>query len=88
LCLRAPLVLHNLLCSPMLYRVGNRQGLLAAEGVLPIGASVSLHRVDLRQKQYASFRLVNYPWSDFIKVHSPTSAHPLREKVRVVEVRG
>ncbi|CAM9721183.1 unnamed protein product [Scytosiphon promiscuus] len=88
LCLRAPLVLHNLLCSPMLYRVVNRQGLLAAEGVLPIGASVPLHRVDLRQKQYASFRLVNYPWSDFIKVHSPTSAHPLREKVRVVEVRG
>ncbi|CAN0480217.1 unnamed protein product, partial [Ectocarpus sp. 12 AP-2014] len=45
-------------------------------------------RVDLCQKQYASFLLVNYPWSDFIKVHSPTSAHPLREKVRTVEVRG
>ena len=25
LCLRAPLVLHNLLCVPMLYRVVNRQ---------------------------------------------------------------
>ncbi|CAM9862638.1 unnamed protein product [Ectocarpus sp. 12 AP-2014] len=86
--LRAPLVLHNLLCAPMLYRVVNRQGLLSAEGVLPVGASVALHRVDLCQKQYASFLLVNYPWSDFIKVHSPTSAHPLREKVRTVEVRG
>lgn len=86
--LQAPLVLHNLLCAPMLYRVVNRQGLLSAEGVLPVGASVALHRVDLCQKQYASFLLVNYPWSDFIKVHSPTSAHPLREKVRTVEVRG
>ncbi|CBN77552.1 conserved unknown protein [Ectocarpus siliculosus] len=65
--LRAPLVLHNLLCAPMLYRVVNRQGLLSAEGVLPVGASVALHRVDLCQKQYASFLLVNYPWSDFIK---------------------
>ena len=25
LCLRAPLVLHNLLCVPMLYRVADRQ---------------------------------------------------------------
>lgn len=86
--LRAPLVLHNLLCAPMLYRVVNRQGLISAEGTLPVGASVPLHRVDLCQKQYASFLLVNYPWSDFVKVHSPTSAHPLREKVREVEVRG
>ena len=86
--LRAPLVLHNLLCAPMLYRIVNRQGLISAEGVLPVGASVPLHRVDLCQKQYASFLLVNYPWSDFIKVHSPTSAHPMREKVREVEVRG
>lgn len=86
--LRAPLVLHNLLCSPMLYRVVNRQGLISAEGTLPVGASIPLHRVDLCQKQYASFLLVNYPWSDFVKVHSPTSAHPLREKVRAVEVRG
>lgn len=44
------------------------QGLVSAEGVLPVGASLPLHRVDLRQKQYASFLVANYPWSPFVKV--------------------
>ncbi|CAM9966507.1 unnamed protein product, partial [Choristocarpus tenellus] len=64
------------------------QGLVSSEGVLPVGCSLPLHRLNLCQKQYASISVVNYPWSSFVKVHSPTSAHPSHEKIRTLEMKG
>ncbi|CAM9829201.1 unnamed protein product, partial [Discosporangium mesarthrocarpum] len=88
LCLRPPLMLHNLLCTPMLYRLVNRKGLVSAEGVLPVGVSLPLRNVDLCERQYLSLCIINYPWSTFVKVHSSTSAHPSQEKIRSVEMKG
>jgi hypothetical protein len=76
LSLLPPMVLHNLLCMPLLYRVTDRLGAVAAEGVIPIGTSLPLFRLDLRKKLYLSVRVVNYGWSEFSKLHTPRCVHP------------
>ncbi|CAM9662871.1 unnamed protein product, partial [Phaeothamnion confervicola] len=68
--LRAPLALHNLLCTPLLYRLASRDGRVAAEGVLAAAVPpLPLFRVDVRCKQYVSLRVLNYGWSPWVKVH-------------------
>jgi hypothetical protein len=88
LTLLPPLVIHNLLCSPMLYRVSDRQGRIAAEGVIPIGTCLPLFRLDLRKKLYLSIRLVNYNWSTFSKLHTPRCVHPNVPKRYNLELKG
>ncbi|GMI17545.1 hypothetical protein TrLO_g14806 [Triparma laevis f. longispina] len=88
LSLLPPMVLHNLLCVPLLYRVTDRLGAVAAEGVIPIGTSLPLFRLDLRKKLYLSVRVVNYGWSEFSKLHTPRCVHPHVPKRYSVEMRG
>ncbi|GMH83022.1 hypothetical protein TrST_g613 [Triparma strigata] len=88
LSLLPPMVLHNLLCMPLLYRVTDRLGAVAAEGVIPIGTSLPLFRLDLRKKLYLSVRVVNYGWSEFSKLHTPRCVHPHVPKRYSVEMRG
>ena len=88
LTLLPPIVIHNLLCCPMLYRVSDRQGKIAAEGVIPIGSSLPLFRLDLRKKLYLSIRLLNYRWSAFSKLHTPRCVHPKVPKTCNIELEG
>jgi hypothetical protein len=35
-----------------------------------------------------SIRTINYPWSPFVRIHSPQSVHPVTERLRTAELKG
>jgi len=72
----------------MLYRLTDKKGKVAAEGVIPVGTSMPLFRLDLRRKLYISVRMVNYNWSTLEKVHTPRCFQSSIPKYSSLELKG
>lgn len=86
--LRPAFVLHNLYPTPLLYRLCDKNGYVAAEGALPVGASVPLFGACVKAKQYLTVRAANHLWSSYTRVHTPKAPYPLQERVGAMEMKS
>ena len=79
----SPLQLTSLLPQPLLYRLSDRDGLVANEGVLTPGQALDLHKVphNFKKRLYISVRLVNYGWSNWVKIFSQSNPFPISERI-------
>lgn len=86
--LRPAFVLHNLYPTPLLYRLCDKNGYVAAEGALPVGASIPLFSACIKTKQYLTVRAANHLWSSYTRVHTPKAPYPLQERVCAMEMKS
>ena len=80
LVVRPSLVMHNVYPVDLLYRLVDKNGNVASEGALSSGVSLPIYTANPKVKLYISLRSVNYLWSTYTRVHSPTSPYPLEEQ--------
>jgi hypothetical protein len=73
--LSPPIVLTSLLPQPALYRISDATSKVNGAGVVEVGETVHIHRMDLQHKLYLAVRVLNYCWSPWLKISSPY--HPL-----------
>lgn len=73
--LSPPIVLTSLLPQPALYRISDATSKVNGAGVVEVGETVHVHRMDLQHKLYLAVRVLNYCWSPWLKISSPN--HPL-----------
>jgi hypothetical protein len=86
--LRPAFVLHNLYPTPLLYRLCDKNGYVASEGALPVGAAVPIFGACVKTKQYLSVRAPNHLWSSYTRVHTPKAPYPLQERVCSMEMKA
>lgn len=86
--LRPAFVLHNLYPTPLLYRLCDKNGYVAAEGALPVGGSIPLFSACVKTKQYLAVRAANHLWSSYTRVHTPKAPYPLQERVCSMEMKS
>ena len=86
--LQPSLVVHNLLSTPMLYKILDANNNIVASGAIVVGGVLGLHRVDLRKHLYMKIFLLNHEWSDSVKIHSPNHFYPYGQRRKDVVLKG